>query len=104
MIHAEISVYPIGTGTTSSSFYIAKAVEAIRGIDGLRYEMTPMGTLLESEGMGAVNEATERMGEAVHNLGVGRVEIIVKIDSRTDRHVGLEDRLRSVRRHLQDQG
>ena len=104
MIHAEISVYPMGTGTTSASFYIARAVEAIRGIDGLRYEVTPMGTLLEADGLDAVGEAEKRMSQAVHNLGVGRVGIVLKVDSRTDKRATLEGKVDSVRRHLEARG
>jgi len=32
MIHAEISLYPMGTGTTSVSFYIAKSIESIQNM------------------------------------------------------------------------
>ena len=48
MIHAEISIYPIGTSNTSASFYIARAIESIQDIEGLRYQINPMGTVLES--------------------------------------------------------
>ena len=36
MIHAEISVYPMATKTTSASFYIAKAIESVRNIENLK--------------------------------------------------------------------
>ena len=39
----------MGTGSTSASFYIAKGIEAIQNLEGLRYEITAMGTLLESD-------------------------------------------------------
>ena len=39
----------MGTGKTSASFYIAKAIESIQNMDGVRYEINPMGTVLESE-------------------------------------------------------
>ena len=55
MIHAEISIYPISTKTTSLSFYIAKAVESIKNIDNLRYEINSMGTILESNDIDVIN-------------------------------------------------
>ena len=100
MIHAEISIYPMATKDASVGFYVAKAIESIRGMDGLRYEINPMGTVLESEDMGAIHEATDRMMEVVHNLGVGRVEVVLKIDSRRDRDTSMEEKVESVKRHM----
>ena len=63
MIHAEISIYPISTKTTSLSFYIAKAVESIKNIDNLRYEINSMGTILESNDIEVINKASKNMIE-----------------------------------------
>lgn len=100
MIHAEISIYPMATKTTSASFYIAKAVESIHSIENLRYEINPMGTILESDRMDTISQALERMLETVHNLGVVRVEAVIKIDSRKDKQSRMEDKLESVKKHL----
>jgi len=43
LIHGEISVYPMGTSTTSASFYIAKGIESIQNMEGIRYEINAMG-------------------------------------------------------------
>ena len=99
MIHADISVYPMGTPTTSASLYVARAVETLSGRKGIRYAVGPMGTLIESESARAVFEAAEAMAEAVHNLGVGRVEVVIKIDSRRDSHAPMSAKLDSVARH-----
>ncbi len=100
MIHAEVSIYPIGTGATSISFYIAKSIQAIRDIPNLRHVITPMGTVLEAETIEAVNDAVRQMSEAVHSLGVDRLEIITKIDSRRDRNTGLDEKIDSVKSHM----
>lgn len=84
MIQAEISVYPIGTSTTSVSFYIAKGIESIQNMNGIRYEINSMGTVLESDSIDKIYDAAKSIMEVVHNLGVNRVEIILKIDSRRD--------------------
>lgn len=99
MIHAEISIYPVGTGTTSASFYIAKAVEAIQE-SGIKYQITPMGTILESSNIDNIYNAAKEMMQAVHNLGVMRVEVVLKIDSRNDKQTKLEDKLESIKKHL----
>lgn len=100
MIQAEISIYPIATKTTSASFYIAKAIESIQNIGNLRYEINSMGTILEADNIETISKASEKMLETVHNLGIARVEVVIKIDSRRDKHVKMEDKLESVKKRL----
>ncbi|NND87012.1 MAG: MTH1187 family thiamine-binding protein [Nitrosopumilus sp.] len=100
MIQAEISIYPMATKTTSASFYIAKAIESIQKLENLRYEVNPMGTILESDDIDTIYDAAKKMMEAVHNLGISRVEVIIKIDSRKDKHVKMEEKLNSIKKHL----
>ncbi len=99
-MHAEISVYPMGTNTTSASFYIAKGIETIQDLDGIRYEVTPMGTILESDNVDKIFDASKKILEAIHNLGVQRVEVVLKIDSRIDKDVKLEEKLESIKKYL----
>ncbi len=100
MIHAEISIYPMATKTTSASFYIAKAIESIKNIENLKFEINPMGTILESDDMDIINNATKQMTETVHNLGIDRVEVIIKIDSRKDKQQSGEEKLESIKKHM----
>ena len=100
MIQAEISIYPMATKTTSASFYIAKAIESIQKMKNLRYEINAMGTILESDSIDTINTATKQMMETVHNLGILRVEINIKIDSRLDKHVKMEEKLKSIKKQM----
>jgi uncharacterized protein (TIGR00106 family) len=100
MIQAEISIYPIATRTTSVSFYIAKAIESIKKIEGLRYEINSMGTILESDNIDTINKATKEMIETVHNLGITRTEIIIKIDSRKDKQVSMEEKVEAIKKQI----
>ena len=100
MIQAEISIYPMATRTTSVSFYIAKAIESIKKIEGLRYEINSMGTILESDNIDTINKATKEMIETVHNLGITRTEIIIKIDSRKDKQVRMEEKVESIKNQI----
>jgi len=90
----------MATKTTSASFYIAKAIESIQKIDNLRYEINPMGTILESDNMDVINNATKQMMETVHNLGIERVEAIIKMDSRRDKQVKMEEKLESIKKQM----
>ncbi len=102
MIHAEISIYPIGTSTTSASFYIAKAIEVLKDIKEIKYQVNPMGTILESNSIEQIYDAAKSMMEVVHNLGVGRVEVILKIDSRKDKIKSMQEKLDSVNKYLKE--
>ncbi len=100
MIQAEISIYPIATRTTSASFYIAKAIESIQNTENLRYEINSMGTVLESDSIDIIYKASKTMMETVHNLGIDRVEVIIKIDSRRDKQVRMEEKIDSIKKQL----
>ena len=90
----------MATRTTSASFYIAKAIESIKKIENLRYEINSMGTILESDDMDTINKATKEMIETVHNLGINRAEIIIKIDSRKDKQVRMEEKVEAIKKQM----
>jgi len=90
----------MATRTTSASFYIAKAIESIQNIENLRFEINSMGTILESDSIETINNATKKMMETVHNLGIARVEVIIKIDSRKDKDLKMEEKLDSIRKQM----
>ena len=100
MIQAEISIYPMATKTTSASFYIAKAIESIKNMENLRYEINSMGTILESDDIDIINKASKNMVETVHHLGINRVEVIIKIDSRIDKQVRMEEKVESIKKQM----
>jgi uncharacterized protein (TIGR00106 family) len=98
MIHAEISIYPIGTDSTSLSFYISKAIESIED-NGIKYQTTSMGTILESDSFEKIFVASKEAIETVHRLGVKRVEVILKIDSRRDKDQTMQQKIDALDRH-----
>ena len=87
----------MATKTTSASFYIAKAIESVKNIDNLTYEINSMGTILESDDMDVINKASKNMIEIVHHLGINRVEVIIKIDSRIDKQATMREKLKSIK-------
>lgn len=100
MTVAEISLTPIGTDDTSLSFYIAKSIESIEHIDGITHTTTAMGTILESDDIQKIFEAAKIMTETIHRLGVKRVGVLLKIDSRTDKKQSSQDKINAVKKHL----
>lgn len=59
-----------------------------------------MGTVLESDNIDKIYEASKSIMEAVHNLGVNRVEVILKVDSRRDKDKKMEEKIESINKYL----
>ncbi|MGB9003416.1 MAG: MTH1187 family thiamine-binding protein [Nitrosotalea sp.] len=97
-IHAEIGVLPIGTSSPSLGKYIANGLKSLKKVDGIRYQVTPMGTMIESDDIDKIFEASKVVTSAIFEMGVTRVETILKIDERRDKNNSLEDKLKSIER------
>ena len=48
-IHAEIGILPIGTPTPSLGRYTAQGLKGLKKIEGIRYQATPIGTMIEPD-------------------------------------------------------
>lgn len=90
----------MATKTTSLSFYIAKAIESIQNMEKIKYRINPMSTTLESDDMNSICESITRMTQTVHNLGISRVGVLIKIDSRRDKDITLDQKIESVKKHM----
>ena len=99
MITAELTIIPIGTSGTSLSKYVAAAVSALDS-DGIKYELTGMGTLLESDDLEKIFTAIKTAHEAVFNTGAERVATSIKIDERRDENRTIKDKVSSVTQRL----
>jgi uncharacterized protein (TIGR00106 family) len=99
MITAELTIIPIGTSGTSLSNYIAAAVAALDST-GIKYELTGMGTLLESNDLEKIFIAIKSAHEAVFSVGAERVATNIKIDERRDLERTIEDKISSVKSKL----
>jgi uncharacterized protein (TIGR00106 family) len=96
VVVAEVSIFPVGTGTASVSPYVA----AVRELEasGLRGSLGPMGTTIEAETAEEVYAALGRAQAAVFELGAGRAYTVIKMDERRDvEGRSAEDMVRSVR-------
>jgi uncharacterized protein (TIGR00106 family) len=95
----EISVVPVGTGSTGVSQYVADSINILEKQTGLKYQLTPMGTVIEGP-MDKVLEAVRLMHEAPFNDGVLRVVTTIKIDDRRDKKATMEQKVQSVKNRL----
>lgn len=99
MISAELTIIPIGTSKTSISEYVAAALAALDK-NGINYEVSGMGTLLESDDPETLFDAVEAAHEAVFALGANRVATSLKIDDRRDKEGSLKQKVVSVQEKL----
>jgi uncharacterized protein (TIGR00106 family) len=99
MAIAEVSVVPLGTKTASVSQYVARAIKVLEKQKSIRYEITPMGTVIEGD-LDKILTVVKRMHEAVLGEEVVRVLTTVKIDDRRDKPQSMKAKLDSVRKKL----
>lgn len=96
MAVAELTLVPIGTEKTSVSPYIAGALDAIGEVEGLTYELNPMGTVLSHKDLNVLYDVIRRMQESVFERGANRVYSVIKIDDRRDKNYTFKDKVKSV--------
>jgi uncharacterized protein (TIGR00106 family) len=100
MAIAEVSIVPLGTKTPSVSRYLARAFSALRHEKGLKYEITPMGTVIEGE-LGDILRVVQNMHQATFGEGVARVLTTIKIDDRRDKGLTMKGKVASLLRELE---
>jgi uncharacterized protein (TIGR00106 family) len=97
VVIAEISIFPLGTGSPGVSEYVAEAVRELEA-SGLECTLGPMGTTVEAASPEEVYAAVARAQAAVFELGVGRAYTVIKMDERKDvEERSAQDMVRSVR-------
>jgi uncharacterized protein (TIGR00106 family) len=99
MAIAEVSVVPLGTESPSVSKYVVRAVKILQQEKDVKYEITPMGTIIEGD-LDKILAVVRKMHEGTFGGGVVRVLTTVKIDDRRDKAQGMKEKLNSLRREL----
>lgn len=99
MAIAEVTIIPVGTGSTSLSTYVAEMQRVLEKQEGVQYQLTSMSTIIEGP-LERVFAAITALHEAPFQAGAGRVSTSIKIDDRRDKPSSSEQKLRSVREKL----
>ncbi len=100
MAIAEVTVIPIGTGSTSLSSYVAELQRVLQEQRGIKYTLTSMSTIIEAS-LDDVFSAIRAIHEAPFQSDAQRVSTSIKIDDRRDQESSSEQKLRSVQDKLQ---
>ncbi len=98
---AEISIVPLGTGSTSVSEYVAACLDVLEQQKKIIYRLTPMGTMLEGT-LDDILAITRKMHEVPFTKGAKRVVTTLKIDDRRDKKLSMEGKIQSVKKKKPD--
>ena len=101
MTIAEVSVVPLGTETASVSQYVARAIRVLEQEKGIQYQTTAMGTILQCD-LDTILAVVRKMHEETFGEEVARVVTTVRIDDRRDKAQGIEEKVGSLKRKLQE--
>lgn len=103
MVVMEISIVPVGTKNASVSRYVAKSLKVLENEKGIKYELNPMGTVIEADSLKKLLEAARKMHEVVLSGEIKRVVTTIKIDERRDRKLSMRGKLKSVEKNIAKQ-
>jgi uncharacterized protein (TIGR00106 family) len=93
---AQFKIVPIGEGESLSS-YVAECVSIVEK-SGLRYQLTPMSTIVEGE-YAEVMDVIRQCHDRIMELS-DRVAISIEIDDRKGRSDAMTQKVMSVRKKL----
>ncbi len=95
MAVAEIVVVPLGTGSPSISAYVAQCLEILAKNDRIKYQLTPMGTIVEGE-VSDILRLVQEMHEVPFKNGALRVSTSLRLDERRDKELSMEGKVKAV--------
>jgi uncharacterized protein (TIGR00106 family) len=95
---AEITVVPSGVGPSVSD-YVVRAIRVVEKHKDVRFQLTPMGTVIEGE-LDSILDVIRDIHNCAFDDRVKRVLTLVKIDERRDKALTMEGKLISVRSKL----
>ncbi|WP_236634771.1 MTH1187 family thiamine-binding protein [Alteribacter lacisalsi] len=96
MVTADVSIIPVGKGTTSESEQIAEIEAVLNEYEGrLTYKVNAMSTVIDAE-LPVLFEVIERVHELPFKSGVERVATHIRIDDRRDKAQSMTDKEKSV--------
>ena len=92
---AEISIVPLATATTSLSRYIAACINTVKQAQGISYQLTAMGTIIQGS-LEQILELAQKMHEVPFAMGAKRVITTIKIDDRRDKSMTIDSKVKAV--------
>lgn len=91
---AQLSVYPVGEGTSLSRF-VKKGIGVIK-LSGYRHEIGAMGTTIETPDLNSLFELVKQVYSAHVAEGARRIIIDLKVDDRHDKKASIQSKKTAV--------
>jgi len=95
LILAQLSVYPIGEGTSLSRF-VKKGIKVIKE-SGYHYEIGGMSTAIEVPDLDALFLLVKKVHQAQIDEGGQRIIIDLKVDDRRDKNASIRSKRDAVK-------
>ena len=95
----EVVIVPLGTGSASVSKYVAECHKVLVQAKDLKYQLTPMSTIIEGE-LDRIFEVVRQMHEVPFQSGALRVGTTIRIDDRRDKKLTMEGKMQAVMEKL----
>ncbi|MCP4149296.1 MAG: MTH1187 family thiamine-binding protein [bacterium] len=95
----EVTVVPLGTGSTSLSSYVAGVEKILKPYKNIKSMLTPMSTILEGE-LEEILRVIRLMHENPFLNGAQRVSTRISIDDRRDKKITMEGKINAVKEKL----
>ncbi len=95
MAMIEVSVVPLGTKSPSVSHFVAGALRVLKNAHGVKYELTPMGTVIEGD-LDVIIDLAKEMHRVTFSPEVKRVVTSIKIDDRSDKPLTMAGKISAV--------
>jgi uncharacterized protein (TIGR00106 family) len=95
LILAQLSVYPIGEGTSLSRF-VKKGIKVIKE-SGYHYEIGGMSTAIEVPDLDALFLLVKKVHQAQIDEGGQRIIIDLKVDDRRDKDASIRSKRNAVK-------
>jgi len=93
---ADISIMPVGEGTSLSK-YVKRAVEELKKAC-LKVDVGAMSTSVEARSTEEVFRAFEKAKEALFEMGIKKVYMMIKVDERRDKPISIESKKTAILR------
>lgn len=94
----DFSIFPLDQGESVSA-HVSQVIQLIRE-SGVEYQLTAMGTLIETDNIAQALELVRQSSELLQSRGCSRIYSSLKIDIREGEMGRLQGKLRSVEAHI----
>jgi uncharacterized protein (TIGR00106 family) len=96
MIVAQLSIAPLGTGTSVSK-YVKIAIDTLKK-DHVTFQTNPMATVIECETLETLFSIVQKAHQAVIAAGAQRIITELKIDDRRDKNATMASKLTALQK------